>query len=155
MKVGRTTVGEYEAALREIANPISEDYISDPNSTMSCDELVVGINYITSRVQLWTTRLNSLQYKTFSGDRETAANISKILQVLNVKLQLYQTAHQIKCLNVQAAPQPVIVDPSLEVIPSNGSGGSMILPLLLLAGGIWFISRKKRRSQRKRTNRKR
>lgn len=153
MKVGRTTIGEYEAALREIANPISEDYRPNPDATMSCDTLLEGINYLTSRIQLWTTRLNSLTYKLFSGDKTTADNISQILTVLNQRLQLYQQAHQIKCLNIQTAIQPAIVEPIPEQIQSNGSG-SMLLPLALLAGGIWFISRKKRRLQR-RSKRKR
>jgi hypothetical protein len=153
--VGRTTIGEYEAALREINNPISEDYIINPDSTMSCDQLVYGINFLTARIQLWTNRLNSLTYKLFSGDKTTAQNISSILQVENQRLQLYQQAHQIKCLNVQPVEVLAPVDPVVEQIQSNGGSGSMVLPLLLLAGGIWFISRKKRRSQRKRTNRKR
>jgi LPXTG-motif cell wall-anchored protein len=58
-------------------------------------------------------------------------------------------------LNVQPVEVLAPVDPVVEQIQSNGGSGSMVLPLLLLAGGIWFISRKKRRSQRKRTNRKR
>lgn len=152
--VGRTTIGEYEAALREVNNPISEDFRPNPDNTYSCDMLTEGINYLTSRIQLWTTRLNSLRYGLFSGDRTTAENISQILTVLNQRLQLYQQAYQIKCINVQ----PAVVAPTEalpEQIPSNGGSGSMMLPLLLLAGGIWFISRKKRRSQRKRTNRKR
>ncbi len=153
--VGRTTIGEYEAALRDIANPLSEDYRPNPDSTMSCDMLTEGINYLTSRIQLWTTRLNSLRYRLFSGDRETAENISQILSVLNQRLQLYQQAHQIKCLNVST---PTIIAPS-EILPeqiqSNGGSGSLLLPLAILAGGIWFLSRRKKRSQRKRTNRKR
>jgi len=153
--VGRTTIGEYEAALREVNNVISEDYRPNPDATFSCDMLTEGINYLTSRIQLWTTRLNSLRYGLFSGDRTTAENISQILTVLNQRLQLYQQAYQIKCINQQPVEVLAPVDPAVEQIPSNGGSGSMILPLLLLAGGIWFISRKKRRSQRKRTNRKR
>ena len=152
--VGRTTIGEYEAALREVNNPVSEDYRPIPDGSMGCETLLEGINYLTARIQLWTTRLNSLRYGLFSGDRETANNISQILTVLNQRLQLYQQAHQIKCLNVST---PTIIEPSQplpESIPSNG-GGSLLLPLAILAGGIWFITRKKRRSQRKRTNRKR
>ena len=86
--VGRTTIGEYEAALREVNNPVSEDYRPIPDGSMGCETLLEGINYLTARIQLWTTRLNSLRYGLFSGDRETANNISQILTVLNQRLQL-------------------------------------------------------------------
>lgn len=152
--VGRTTIGEYEAALREVNNPISEDFRPNPDSTYSCDMLTEGINYLTSRIQLWTTRLNSLRYGLFSGDRTTAENISQILTVLNQRLQLYQQAYQIKCINqpTQAAPVEVVPENN-NVIESNGSG--ILLPLLLVAGGIFVISRMKKRRGIRRSYKKR
>lgn len=148
----RTTIGEYEAALREINNPISEDYRPIPDGSFSCEQLLEGINYLTGRIQLWTTRLNSLRYGLFSGDRTTANNISQILNVLNQRLQLYQQAHQIKCLSMQSTP--VVTDPTLETVsletPTATQTGSVLLPLLLVAGGIFLITRKKRRGSRRR-----
>lgn len=147
--VGRSTIGEYEAALREVNNPISEDYRPNPDATMNCDDLVEGINYLTSRIQLWTTRLNSLRYRLFSGDRATAENISQILNVLNQKLQLYQQAHQIKCLTVQQPTEAAPTEVLQEATPTE-AGSGFLFPLLLIAGGIFIVSRMKKRRNRNR-----
>jgi len=126
---------------------------------MSCDQIQYYINFATQEIQYWTTLLNSLTYKLFSGDKTTAENISQILQVQNTKLQLYQQAQQFRCINVQPVVTTTTTEPLQEVV-TNGSGGSgLLLPLLLIAGGVWFISRKKRNQRRYkryvRTNRKR
>lgn len=150
--LGRATIGEYEAALRDINNPESSHFIAPPESWQSCDELITGINFLTNEIQFWTTKLNSLRYGFLSGDRETADNIGKILQVQNTKLQLYQQAHQIKCLSVQPVQTAAPVEPVPEVGPgTSGNGSSFIFPLLLLAGGIWLINRRRMRNRKRST----
>jgi len=112
---------------------------------MDCGTLTTNQQQLQSMVLEW-------QAKAMNSSITTEVNnANSIVQILQGRLDEYDRLIALNC-NQMATTNNGTVQPVPEQSPTNG--GSIMLPLLLVAGGIFFLSRmKKRRKQR--TNRKR
>lgn len=129
----------YDAALRDINNPSSGYYIPYPTADMSCDDLVSWTTSLKSQIALWNSRLVGNTNYTEIG------NINSILEIQNDKLSQYNNEYQ-RCTLTTVSPttgEPV-AEVTTQTTEGTGTSG-ILIALLILAGGIWFLSRKKKR----------
>lgn len=75
----------YAAALRDIDNPISEDYKPYPNDTMQVEFLQINKQFLLDRIAVWNQRYSV-------GNSKEQANITKIIAELNKKVSAYDAA---------------------------------------------------------------
>jgi hypothetical protein len=75
-------MANYDSAKKDINKSGTGYYIDPASSSMSCDKLKAGIDFLTPQIALWNDRYNQ-------GNSKEKANISVILQVQNQKLNDY------------------------------------------------------------------
>ena len=82
-------MANYAAALRDLENPVSEDYRPYPTSDMQVSFLQTNKRFLETRIQIWNDRYNV-------GNSKEKANIEKIVSELNKKVAAYNVAIETK-----------------------------------------------------------
>jgi hypothetical protein len=144
----RTTIGaNYEAALRDLNLSYSEYYVPYATSAMSCETLNANQEKLSKQIQGWNDILGSLTYGLFSGDREKATNIGKILDIQTTKLEGYLSESE-KCLMITAAGNGT--EPIAEVPPpAGGSSNNSLLWIAVAVGGFFLVRKFSKRKRRR------
>lgn len=153
MRLGAATIGKnFENALSDIRNSVagSEYYIPLATTAMSCDELTSNHKALNDQIQMWMDRIDSLEYKLFSGDKEAAKNMGAIIAILSERTGKYAELLSSKCGQTMtndlltggdgSTQPPAVTNPEIAKKGIN--------PLILIGGAgliIYFVNRKKRR----------
>lgn len=87
----RTIGKNYDAALRDINNPASSYYVADATDGMACEMLQQGFDKLNQQITDWANIITNLKFSPLSGDKKSAENISKIMDIQAAKLTRYTT----------------------------------------------------------------
>lgn len=118
-------MANYEAAFRDLENPVSEDYKPWPDGNMTLDDLKSNRNYIWARRTMWNERWPS-------GKKKEKANMTKIIAALDAKTAAYDKAiagyiSTVISTGTQAAQVLPVPDPVHQQTTGNND------PILLTA----------------------
>ncbi len=135
----------YSAELAAIDSPDSATYVPYPDASMSCEVVGMYLSVIHSYITFYAGEL-SKAISTLIPSRAKVSNLQKIVANLKNKKSLLVAA-QNTCsteaeLNPEIIEEGVIEDPGSPGAPA-GSGGSMGLWLLIGAGGLYLLMKKR------------
>jgi len=138
------TIGRYyEVSLQSAINNTYEFYVEPASQYMDCGTLLTNQQRLQSMVLEWEGKAAT------STNQTEINNANSIVQILQGRLNEYDRIYALNCSGITTTNNGT-VEPIPEQSTTNNGTGSIVLPLLLVAGGIFFLSRMKKRRSLKR-----